>query len=135
MLPSSPAVSPQSGFFDITHQLNSSHPLIALGNAIHWSDVEQTFADLYSDKGRGAKPIRLMCGLLILKQMYNLSDEQVVEQWLMNPYYQVFCGETQFQTTPPCDSSELTVFRRRIGPQGADTLFGLSVALHGKKAE
>ena len=64
-----------------------------------------------------------MCGLLILKQMFDLSDKQVVEQWMMNPYYQVFCGEVEFQVTPPCDSSELSVFHQRIGAQGADKLF------------
>lgn len=135
MLPKSPADSPQSGFFDITHQLELSHPLLALGDAINWSELEKTFACHYSKKGRGAKPIRLMCGLLILKQMFDLSDKQVVEQWMMNPYYQVFCGEVEFQITPPCDSSELSVFRQRIGPQGADKLFSLSVALHGEQAE
>ena len=87
MLPKSPADSPQSGFFDITHQLERSHPLLALGDSINWSELEKTFANHYSKKGRGAKPIRLMCGLLILKQMFDLSDKQVVEQWMMNPYY------------------------------------------------
>ena len=42
-----------------------------------------------------------MTGLLMLKQLYDLSDEAVVEQWQMNPYYQAFCGEAHFQTTPP----------------------------------
>ena len=36
-------------------------PLLALGRSIPWSDLEDAFASLYSDKGRAAKPIRLMC--------------------------------------------------------------------------
>ncbi|MBL4673813.1 MAG: hypothetical protein JKX81_16255 [Arenicella sp.] len=28
----------------------------------------------------------MMCGLLMLKQLHNLSDEPVVEQWCMNSY-------------------------------------------------
>ncbi|WP_084624093.1 hypothetical protein [Oceanospirillum beijerinckii] len=32
----------------------------------------------------------------------------------MNPYYQVFCGETHFQTTP-CHSTERVKFRQRLG--------------------
>nr|WP_281167050.1 transposase [Oceanospirillum beijerinckii] len=51
--------------------------------------------------GRKAKLIRLMTGLLMLKQLYDLSDEAIVEQWQMIPYYQAFCGATLFQTTPP----------------------------------
>ena len=34
--------------------------------------------------GRPAHPIRLMCGLLILKHLRNVSDEMVVSQWSEN---------------------------------------------------
>ena len=135
MLTNSANQSPQVGFFDITHQLDSSHPLLALGNALPWSELESAFSSYYSDKGRAAKPIRLMCGLLMLKQLYNLSDESVIEQWMMNPYYQVFCGEASFQIAPPCHSTELVKFRQRIGSAGVEKLFSLSVKLHGKAAE
>ena len=40
------------------------------------------------DNGRPGKPIRLMCGMLILKHLRNLSDESLVEQWSENAYYQ-----------------------------------------------
>jgi len=36
MLPESPSDSPQSGFFDITHQLDFNHPLLALDCALNW---------------------------------------------------------------------------------------------------
>ena len=43
---------------------------------------EEVFTLLYcSDNGRPAKPIRLMCGLLIFKHLRNISDESVIEQW------------------------------------------------------
>ncbi|MBW2003164.1 MAG: transposase [Deltaproteobacteria bacterium] len=29
-----------------------------------------------------------MVSLLILKQLYNLSDETIVERWIENPYFQ-----------------------------------------------
>lgn len=131
----SPSNLPQSSFFDITQQLDPSEPLLALARAIPWSDLEREFSELYSDKGRGAKPIRLMCGLLMLKQLYNLSDEAVVVQWKLNPYYQVFCGEVSFQNNVPCHSTELVKFRQRLGKAGVETLFALSVTLHGKAAE
>lgn len=131
----SPIESNQLGFFDIAHQLKAGHPLTALGNKLDWSLLEETFAPLYSDKGRNAKPIRLMSGLLMLKQLYDLSDESVVLQWQMNPYYQVFCGETSFQTEPPCHSTDLVKFRNRIGEKGVETIFGLSITLHGETVE
>lgn len=75
-----------------------------------------------------------MAGLLILKQLENLSDETVVLQFKRNPYYQAFCGFTEFSCKPPCDSSELVHFRKRIGAEGVERLFQISVRLHGNAA-
>ena len=86
------------------------------------------------DKGRPAKPLRLMAGLLMLKHLENLSDENVVLQWKRNPYYQYFCGMRDYQCALPCDATELVKFRNRIGQKGVDTLFGASVSLHAKAA-
>lgn len=41
-----------------------------------------------------------MAGLLILKQLKNLSDESVVLQWKRNPYYQAFYD--LLSTNPVC---------------------------------
>jgi len=68
--------------------LDSNDPLIALADTINWDTFDASFAKYYSNEGRPAKPIRLMVGLLILKQLENLSDENVVLQWKRNPYYQ-----------------------------------------------
>ena len=43
---------------------------------------------------------RLIAGLLYLQHAFDLSDEDVVWQWLENPYWQVFMGETYLQTKP-----------------------------------
>jgi IS5 family transposase len=135
MLHKSPSNSSQSSFFDIASQLNQKHELVVLGAIFPWEELSNSFSDLYSSIGRCAKPIRLMSGLLILKQLYNLSDKAIISQWMMNPYFQCFCGETSFQTSQPCDSSELTVFRKRIGTKGVEKIFSLSVKLHGKRAQ
>ena len=126
MLPESPSNVQQRHLFDITDQLDQNHPLLALGRVLDWGALEQAFAPLYSAKGRNANPIRLMSGLLLIKQLYKLSDESVIEQWAMNPSYQVFCGES-FQAGPPCHSTDLVKFRQRIGEKGVEQLFALSV--------
>jgi IS5 family transposase len=54
-----------------------------------------------------------MVGLLILKQMYNQSDENLVEGWKENIDWQQFCGMEEFQWNLPCDPSDLTYFRNR----------------------
>ena len=115
--------------------LDSNDPLIALADTIDWDIFEEAFAKHYSKDGRPAKPIRLMVGLLILKQLENLSDENIVLQWKRNPYYQYFCGMHEYTPAYPCDATELVKFRRRIGKEGVELIFATSVALHGKDAE
>jgi IS5 family transposase len=99
---------------DLLQQLNPKHPLLALAPQLPWAMFENQFTQFYATVGRPAKPIRLMVGLLLLKQIENLSDERVVEAWTQNPYYQAFCGVERFQWSLPCDPSDLAHFRKRI---------------------
>ncbi len=102
---------------DLLDQLNPAHPLLKLAKKIPWQRFEDEFAGLYSQAGRPAKPIRLMVGLMMLKQLENLSDERVVEAWVANPYFQAFCGETRFHWKLPCNPSDFVYFRKRIGEE------------------
>lgn len=118
-------------FLGLEDQLNQNHPLFKLANLIRWDVFEKEFAPLYSQKrGRPAKPIRLMVGLLILKHLRNISDESVVEQWGENAYYQYFCGATQFTPWEPCASSELVHFRHRIGEKGIEMILAESIRVN-----
>ncbi len=119
----------------LADQLNPKHPLYRLGNTIPWGDLEHEFSGLYSAVGRNAHPIRLMVGLLILKQLRNLSDESVVERWVENGYYQYFCGEAFFKWKFPCHPTDLVLFRKRIGERGVERILQISIELHGAKAK
>lgn len=119
----------------LADQLNPKHPLYRLGNTIPWEDLEHEFSTLYSDIGRNAHPIRLMVGLLILKQLRNLSDESVVERWVENGYYQYFCGEAFFKWKFPCHPTDLVLFRKRIGEKGIERILQISIELHGSKSK
>jgi len=134
MKPKAPPREKQGHFLyqDLLEQLNPKDPLLLLGKTIPWECFERDFTPLYSAAGRPAKPIRLMVGLLLLKQIESLSDERVVEAWTRNPYYQAFCGMEYFQWNVPCDPSDLVHFRKRIGESGVEKIFQASVALHGE---
>ena len=119
----------------LSDMLDMNDPLIALANVIDWKIFENEFAIFYSKDGSPAKPIRLMVGLLILKQLENLSDESIVIQWKRNPYYQYFCGYNEMQLCEPCHSTQLVKFRQRIGKKGMELIFKVSVQLHGSCAE
>ena len=113
--------------------INPTHRLCLLADKIDWQAFETNLAPLYSNLGAPAKPIRLMVGLLILKQVFNLADETVVEEWVSNPYFQYFCGQTIFQWKLPCDPSDLVHFRHRIGVEGVEKILAESLLIHGEE--
>ena len=118
-------------FSNLSDMLDQSHPLYQLADKIDWGKFETAFQPLYcQDNGRPGKPIRLMCGLLILKHLRNLSDESLVEQWGENAYYQYFCGMQEFTPSAPCASSELVHFRKRIGEEGIELIFQESIRVN-----
>lgn len=116
--------------------LNPKHELYLLSNAIIWDYFEQEFKELYSKNGRPAHPIRLMVSLLILKSVYNLSDEKLIEEhWEMNAYFQYFSGKEQQQWGKPCAASDLVYFRKRIGEKGIEKILKHSIDRHGKDSQ
>lgn len=128
-----PHITP-SLFSSLSDMLNQSHPLYKLADKIDWAKFDTAFAPLYcQNNGRPAKPIRLMCGLLILKHLRNLSDESLVEQWSENAYYQYFCGMPEFVPGAPCASSELLHFRNRIGEKGIELIFQESIRVNNEE--
>lgn len=127
----------QIGFFTkFEDQLNQKHALFILANKVRWQDFDDALKKHYSlTQGKPAKPIRLMVSLLILKQLRNLSDESVVEQWSENSYYQYFSGEQSFTPDIPCVPTELVEFRKRIGEEGIELILKESIRINGKDAD
>ena len=108
--------------------LDSEQELFKLSRIIDWKALEAEFGSLYCpDNGRPGVPIRLMAGLHFLKHTFGLSDEQVVAQWVLNPYWQFFCGEEFFQHRLPIHPSQMTRWRKRIGEAGVEKLLGLTI--------
>jgi IS5 family transposase len=110
--------------------LDLKHPLVRLAHEIGWPVLETHFGAVYDDEpGRPPLPTRLMAGLAILKHTYNLSDEQLCERWLENPYFQCFCGEEFFCHQLPFDRSSMTRWRQRMGEERLMTLLQESLAV------
>ncbi len=65
---------------------------------------------------------RMMVGLTLLQSLYSLSEDDVVNRWPENPYWQYLCGETFFQHQPPIARSGLSKWRKRISSQGMEAL-------------
>ena len=124
MRPKKPKNQPQDQLFQIRLDVicDSANSLAKLADQIDWDNLDEQFATLYSTEGRPAIATRMMVGLTLLQSLYSLSEDDVVNRWTENPYWQYLCGETFFQHQPPISRSGLSKWRKRISSQGMETL-------------
>lgn len=80
--------------------------------------------------GAPAKPIRLMVFLLILKSLCNLSNENLIEQWSENIYFQYVGEEQYFQPSIPCVPTELVAFSQPIGEPDVELVLKESIRIN-----
>jgi len=128
--------NPQLNMFRIPliQFIDEDHEVVQLSRKIDWQGLETGLNVYYCpDNGRPSIPIRLITGIIMLRRMYNQSDESVLERWVENPYWQYFCGEVYFRHDFPFDRTELIKFRRRIGEKGAEQILKATVDLFGAK--
>jgi IS5 family transposase len=97
--------------------IDLKHPLVRLAHETDWSFYEAAIEPLYADHGRPGIPVRFMVGLHILKHTFNLSDEEVCDRWVENPYFQYFTGEEYFRHDLPHDRSSMTRWRARVSEE------------------
>ncbi|WP_284616231.1 IS5 family transposase [Aquabacterium humicola] len=130
MGPKPPGESSDQDLFrtELVNLINQKHELVRLAALIDWEVFAQQWGPKFeTTTGRPALSTRLMASLLYLKHVYALSDEQVCERWVENPYYQHFSGERYFQHELPCDPSSLVRWRQRIGEEGCEWLLEHSI--------
>jgi transposase, IS5 family len=131
------------------------HPLVLLAGRLPWSRIEAALAtkferqdrpsqqgvagDMFgehdvefgggvSNSGRPRLSIRLMASLVYLKNSFNLSDEELVQRWSENLYWQFFSGLDYFEPRLPCDATQIGRFRRAIGEEGLELLLKTSTS-------
>ena len=101
---------------ELVKLIDQRHELVKIAALIEWP----AFIEAWGPKSESAAALpaldtRLMAALVYLKHAFALSDEEVVERWKENPYWQYFSGERYFQSELPCNPSSLVRWRRRIG--------------------
>ena len=120
----------------LDQMVNMRHELIILSKELDWTWIESELSGYYAAEGRPAIPVRTMVGMLLLKQMFNQSDETVIYRWVENPYWQYFTGEEFFQHKAPFDPSDFVHFRKRVGENGMEKVLSMTIRLHyGSESE
>lgn len=122
---------PQGDLFktELNRIIDMNHPLICLGANVDWERFDEAFGKTYHENnGRPGSNTRLLVALHYLKYTFNLSDEDVIEAWVENPYWQHFSGNQYFEHDAPIDPTVMSRFRKRIGEAGAEELLSETIA-------
>lgn len=110
--------------------VNPRHELVLLNDSLDWPALEAHFESFYPvHNGRPGVSVRLLAGLHLIKHIYALSDDASLAQWLVNPYFQLLCGEQYFQHKLPTQPSSMTRFRQRVGADGMEILLRQTIQL------
>jgi hypothetical protein len=100
-------------------EVDKNHELIKMADAIDWASLSERLAKFYCpDNGRPTKPCRAKVGLLMLKHLNGLSDENVVDMLKRDIYAQYLCDVSLKEAQKFINSSTLTYFRKQIGAEG-----------------
>ena len=101
----------QSSFYNALYQMiPDNHILKQIDSAIDLSFINELLADRYCKNfGRPAKEPEMMLRIQILKYLYNLSDEQLIQDLTVNLAYKWFVGLNPEDPLP--ETSLLTKFR------------------------
>jgi len=114
---------------ELVRIIDLNHGLVKLARVVDWDRLDEQFRSTYCpDNGRAGVSARLMVALHYLKYTYNLSDEDVVEAWVENPYWRYFSGMKYFEHRLPVDPSSMSRWRKRIGQAGAEELLKETIA-------
>ena len=140
----------------LDQMIDSKHPLTVLASRLPWDKMELAVAPQFAHKerplkqsdetidlagavvrisdgtasnaGRPRLPLRLMIALTLLKNSFDLSDEELVQRFAENVYWQHFAGFEYFEPRPPCDATHIGRFRTTLGEAGLEEL--LSATIH-----
>ncbi|MBI3442256.1 MAG: transposase [Candidatus Sungbacteria bacterium] len=100
---------------------HQDHLLVRMQQLIDWSFVESEVADCYATIGQHAYHPLIIFKLLILQNLYNLSERVVCEQTDLNIMYRYFIGMSMTDAIPHW--TEIGKFKERIGIDAFERLF------------
>ena len=100
---------------------------------------EEPFRILYSTSAsRPNTPVNVCIGALIIKEVFGISDDEIVENLMLDPRYQYALHTTSFEEQPLSDKT-LSRFRKRCydyeSVYGIDLLHNCITGLGGKIAK
>ena len=112
-------------FFHFGNSIDAENRWLKLSELLPWAQLDRLYGSYFSENiGRPAKDGRLICGLLIVKYLKNLTNEEVLREFSENPYIQAFCGREYFSSRDIISQSILSERKKRLGPEFFNFFYG-----------
>ena len=93
-----------------------TNKLRRLASLVNWKLLRATYSSRFQSET--APSARMIFGLMYLQAKEEISEEELLERWLVTPEWQYFCGETTLKDSYPLHPSVLSICRREIGVSG-----------------
>ncbi|HNW44141.1 MAG TPA: transposase [Elusimicrobiales bacterium] len=104
--------------FHLGGKLSPANRWLKLAEVLPWGKLDEAYGRYFSaGYGRPARDSRLVCGLLAVKQLKNVSDEDAVAEFMESPYIQAFCGQEYFALENVVNPGMLSERRKRLGTE------------------
>ena len=104
--------------FHLGAKLAEDNRWLRLAEALPWEKLDGEYGKYFAaGYGRPAKDSRLVCGLLLVKQLKEVSDDDAVSEVMESPYIQAFCGQEYFAVEDMVNPGLLSERRKRLGPE------------------
>lgn len=107
--------------YDPIIKRNQDHLLIKMNQLIDWSFIEEEVSGCYSKNGQKAIHPEKMFKMLIVQNLYNLSEREVCVNVDCNIIYRYFVGLGMAEEIPHW--TDLGKFKERIGVENFEKLF------------
>lgn len=116
---------------ELTKELNPKKPIYKLRQLMDYAEIRQIAAKYYKDKntGRPKHEGQIMVCLLILQALHNTTDEDTVENFEENLYWQYFCGLEHPEKGHQIAESCILRFRRILGEEGLQEILAYTQKL------
>lgn len=112
-------------FFHFGNSIDADNRWLKLSELLPWGKLDILYGPYFSENtGRPAKDSRLICGLLIIKYLKKLTNEEVLQEFSENPYMQAFCGREYFSNRDIISQSILSERKKRLGTDFFDFFYG-----------
>lgn len=91
----------------VQYRINTENRWVKASEIMPWDVLEQQFPEIIAGLEAPFPLFRLILGILLIQDQYGFSDEEMLDQFIENIYFQYFCGIKEPVRKLPFDSTVL----------------------------